>query len=181
MRRLIFLVCPLAAMAVTCTVTRPQSQAETGSIPTQNEVVLTKLSNPVYPQLAKQARVAGDVELKLNVRADGTVESADVISGPGMLRQAALDSARQSQFNCRQCSEDVNSYRLVYTFQLVATEFNGNCEVKLDPTATYPKVLQSMNNVTLIDHSIGLCDPGVTITKVRSAKCLYLWKCGHHW
>ena len=48
----------------------------------QGEVVLTSLSNPVYPQLAKAARVAGDVELNLNVRANGTVESADVISGP---------------------------------------------------------------------------------------------------
>ena len=37
----------------------------------QGEVVLTKLANPLYPQLARQTRIAGDVELLLEVRDDG--------------------------------------------------------------------------------------------------------------
>jgi|ERR1019366_3899496 TonB family protein len=163
-----------------CLLTALFGVVDRSSIP-QSEVVLTSLSNPVYPRLAKQARVAGDVELRIAVRQDGTVESADVITGPAMLIQAALDSARQSHFSCRRCSEDVNLYRLVYTFQLVDTEYDANCEVKPDPTTTYPKVVQSQNNVTVTDYSIGTCDPRVTITKFRSAKCLYLWNCGHHW
>jgi hypothetical protein len=181
MNKLVLLVCLLAALAATRTTAGPQSQAENASIPKQNEVVLTKLSNPVYPKLARQATVQGDVELKLSIRADGTVESAEYVRGPAMLVQAATDSAKNSKFDCSSCIEPPTSYRLVYSFQLVATEFDENCEVKLDPTATYPKVLQFQNNVTVIDYSIGICDPGVRVKKVRSAKCLYLWKCGYHW
>jgi TonB family protein len=173
MNRLALLLCLLTALAA----------GGRGSKIPQNEVVLISLAKPVYPQLAKQARVVGDVELKLSVRADGTVESTDVMSGPGMLRQAALASAQQSKFECRHCNENANSYQLTYKFELVPMEYGPDCEIKSDisNTAKYPEVIQSQNNVTLTDYSIGLCDPGVTITRVRSAKCLYLWKCGHHW
>jgi hypothetical protein len=142
----------------------------------QSEVVLTSLSNPVYPRLARQAHVAGDVELKLSVRADGTIESADVISGPAMLRDAALVSARQSKFACHDCSENVGSYRLMYSFQLVPGVYGPDCQVKSD--TTYPQVLQSQNRVTVVAQSFVTCDPYETIKKVRSAKCLFLWKCG---
>lgn len=143
----------------------------------QGEVVLTSLSNPVYPRLAEQARVAGDVELNLSVRADGTVESTDVISGPVMLRQAALESVHQSRFECRECNENVTSYRMVYTFQTVPPEYGPGCVLKVDPA--YPQVIQSQNHVTLIDQPAGICDPIGTITRVRSIKCLFLWRCGH--
>ncbi len=142
----------------------------------QSEVVLTSLANPVYPRLAKIARIAGDVELKLSIRADGTVESADMISGPAMLKQPVLDSVRESRFECRECSENVTSYRMVYTFQLAPVEYGPNCEVKVD--ATYPQVSHSQDHVTIIDQVGGICDPAETISKVRSAKCLYLWRCG---
>jgi hypothetical protein len=177
MNRFIFLVCVLAATATTYAVEGSQSPAENASIPKQNEVVLTKLSNPVYPQLAKQARVAGDVELKLRIRSDGAVESADAISGPAMLREAALASSRQSKFECRNCSDDAGSYRLTYSFQLVPTEYGADCQITSNPA--YPQVVQSQKRVTVIDRATGFCDLGATITKVRSVKCLYLWKCGH--
>jgi hypothetical protein len=166
MSRLVLLLCLLPGLLAREVLSRfPQS-----------EVVLTSLSNPVYPPLARQAHVVGDVELNLGVRADGTVESADVISGPAMLRQAALDSAHQSKFACRECSENASSFRLIYTFQIVPPQFGPNCEVKSDPT--YPQVIQSLNHVTVVDQAIGFCDPGADNTKVRSVKCLYLWKCG---
>jgi TonB family protein len=143
----------------------------------QGEVVLTSLSNPAYPRLAEQARVAGDVEVRLSVRADGSVESAEVISGPAMLKQAVLESVHRSHFECRECGENVTSYRMVYTFQTVPQQYGPGCEVIVDPT--YPQVIQSQNHVTVIDQLAGICDPMGTITKVRSVKCFYLWKCGH--
>jgi outer membrane biosynthesis protein TonB len=76
----------------------------------QNDVVLTLLSNPVYPQLAIQARVVGDVELKLFIRRDGTVDSAEYVRGPAMLVQAATDSAKNSKFDCLRCMEATTSY-----------------------------------------------------------------------
>jgi hypothetical protein len=37
----------------------------------QTGVVLVKLSPPVYPPLARQARIMGDVEIQLSIRKDG--------------------------------------------------------------------------------------------------------------
>jgi TonB family protein len=73
------------------------------------------LYTPVYPPLARQARIGGDVILKIEVRPDGSVASAEVISGHAMLKQAALDSARKSTF-LRQEGEGTTFYSLTYTF-----------------------------------------------------------------
>ena len=58
------------------------------------ENVLTKVS-PKYPEEAKKARVRGKVLLNAVIGKDGTVQSLDVVSGPEMLRQSALDAVRQ--------------------------------------------------------------------------------------
>jgi hypothetical protein len=44
----------------------------------QENFVVTKLFQPVYPSLAKQTRITGDVELTLGLRKDGSLESVDV-------------------------------------------------------------------------------------------------------
>jgi outer membrane biosynthesis protein TonB len=62
--------------------------------------------------------IIGAVVLVLAVRPNGTVESAIVVSGHPLLRQAALDSAKRSQFERRKCSDPTTAYRLVFTFQL---------------------------------------------------------------
>jgi hypothetical protein len=73
------------------------------------DVVMTKLFQPVYPSLAKQTRTTGNVELTLVVKADGSVESAIEVSGHPLLKQAAVDSALHSQFACKNCDEGVRS------------------------------------------------------------------------
>jgi TonB family protein len=82
----------------------------------QTGVVLTKLSPPMYPPLAHQARIMGDVKVYVHVRRDGGVESAELFSGHPMLALAALESARKSQFECRGCRDEVSSYPITYTF-----------------------------------------------------------------
>ena len=66
----------------------------------QSGPVVTKLPPPSYPPIALAAHVFGDVELTVAVRSDGTVDSVEVVSGPQILRQAAVDSAKQPQFAC---------------------------------------------------------------------------------
>ena len=146
----------------------------------QNKAVLTKLSPPVYPPIALQAQVMGDIDLMLGIRQDGVVESAVVVDGPPLLRQAALNSAMQSRFECRKCTESVTPYRLVYTFQLVV--MTVSCKVPEDcnrsvPHQPAPMVTQSENHVTLVNHVAPLCICDY-IRKRRSLKCLYLWRCG---
>jgi len=147
----------------------------------QGEVVLSRLAKPFYPPLARQARITGDVELMLEVRRDGSIKSVNVVSGHPLLKQAALDSAQQSQFDCNKCSEAGTSVRLVFTFQLTGTETcctATDSSAKNDqPDQPTPRVIQSENHVTVVDRPACICDPPADIRKVRSLKCLYLWKC----
>jgi hypothetical protein len=74
--------------------------------------------------------------------------------------------------------EAVISYPLTYTFEIQGNcRFGPNCE-SIEPRA--PEVTQSQHKITITVEPECTCDPSVTITriKVRSAKCLYLWKCG---
>ena len=82
---------------------------------TKGEVVLTSLSKPTFSPLARQANVEGDVIVDVTVRQDGTAD-ATVVKGHPLLKQAALDSATQSRFECRACSAPL-SYTLIYTFK----------------------------------------------------------------
>ncbi len=184
MMRFSFSLCGLAAIVVfSAAVVRSSAQAGASSNTEQHGVVLAKLIPPLYPPLAKQARIAGDVELAVGVRQDGSVESAVVVSGHPLLRQAALDSVKRSQFECQSCNEAVTSQRILFSFQPGPTKYCS--ETPTTPRterqeSSYPQVIHSANHVTLIDQPVGTCDPAVTITrqKVRSLKCLYLWRCG---
>jgi len=53
---------------------------------------------PVYPIGAKSSRVEGDVVMDILIGKDGKVSSANVISGPALLRQAALDAVRRWKY-----------------------------------------------------------------------------------
>ena len=54
---------------------------------------------PVYPPMAKMAKVEGPVVLQLVVGKEGAVEELRVISGHPMLVQAALDAVRQWRYH----------------------------------------------------------------------------------
>jgi len=82
------------------------------------EVVLTKLFPLIYPLLSRQAHITGDVIIRVWIRQNGTVASADVLSGHPMLKAAALASAQGSTFECRRCSQELTAYSLTYTFGL---------------------------------------------------------------
>jgi TonB-like protein len=159
------------------------AQSPTPRINQQNAAVLTNLSPPVYPPIALTAHVTGEIVVLLNIRRDGSVESAMAISGPPLLQQSALTSAKQSQFQCFQCIQEQTPYHLFYAFRLDMPP--GACTGP-DPCSTPPSVERapelalSANHITLTNHVIPvcICEFG---KKVRSAKCLYLWKCGIRW
>ena len=66
------------------------SHLEEGQI--QNRV------QPIYPQLAKVARVEGDVLLSAVIAANGEMQQLQVASGPALLQDAALKAVRQWRF-----------------------------------------------------------------------------------
>ena len=54
--------------------------------------------NPIYPPLAKQARIQGTVRLEAEISKQGTIEALKVISGHPLLVQAALDAVKQWRY-----------------------------------------------------------------------------------
>jgi len=59
---------------------------------------LINMIRPVYPPLAKQARISGTVRLHAIISKDGTVYQLEVVSGHPLLVQAALDAVRQWRY-----------------------------------------------------------------------------------
>ena len=178
-RFLVVAVCAVAALygELPAIAQGTPAQSAVSADAQQTGVVLVKLSPPVYPPLARQARIMGDVEIQLSIRKDGSVESAALLSGHPMLAPGALASAKQSQFECKDCSDEVTSYTLTYAFHIdEECRFGPHCEYVESP----PKLEQSPGSVMLTVEPTCECDPAETITivKHRSMKCLYLWKCG---
>ena len=147
--------------------------------PTANPVViLSKLSPPIYPPIAKLARVSGDVQITLKVRQDGSVESAEFVSGPPLLKAAALESAHQSKFECHGCEGHLVEYSMLYTFGYTTTIDCCKLLEEGQGAESRVKITESEHHITILTEPACLCDPAADVVKVRSAKCLFLWHCG---
>lgn len=81
----------------------PVTQAQSSSQQAQSvpriggqvqEARLIRRREPVYPPLARQARIQGVVRLEAVIGPDGRVEKVQAISGPPLLRQAAVDAVK---------------------------------------------------------------------------------------
>ena len=185
----------LALLGVIALVLLPRrltAQVQTQDGEVKPEVVLGKLFPPVYPPLARQALVFGDVHLRVTIHSDGGVDSVSAIDGPQLLVQAALDSARQSQFECKGCGGSSLSRSFTYSFRL-PPEGQQNvdpCCCSHEPGSPGSKaagttVSQSDERITVTAPLVRTC-PDVCEMRwaeqhshFRSPKCLYLWKCGH--
>lgn len=53
---------------------------------------------PIYPIIARNARVQGTIRLHTIIDKDGRVIEVQYVSGPGMLTQAAMDAVKQWRF-----------------------------------------------------------------------------------
>jgi protein TonB len=60
--------------------------------------LLIRRVTPVYPPLAKQARISGSVVLQAVIGKDGSIENLKAVSGHPMLIQSALDAVRQWRY-----------------------------------------------------------------------------------
>ena len=56
--------------------------------------MLIQRTPPIYPSIAKAARVSGTVELHATISKNGTIKDLQVVKGPAMLKEAALDAVR---------------------------------------------------------------------------------------
>ena len=72
----------------------PATQAAPQSSSSAGFLSVTKV-DPVYPPLARQARIQGDVQIRGAFGPDGHVTSVQVVSGHPLLAQAAADAVKQ--------------------------------------------------------------------------------------
>jgi periplasmic protein TonB len=68
--------------------------------------MLIQKTPPVYPSIAKAARVAGTVELRATIAKNGTIKDVQVVNGPAMLRQAAVDAVRKWRYKPYKLNND---------------------------------------------------------------------------
>ena len=92
LRRMVTNAIPPAA-SLAPAVAGPPAQIRVGGNVQATQIV-TKVP-PVYPALAKQARVSGVVHLDAIIAKDGTIQELHSLGGPALLIQAAMDAVRQ--------------------------------------------------------------------------------------
>jgi protein TonB len=73
-------------------VVAPENKAPVHLSSSAEEALLIRKTMPVYPPIAKAARVEGMVALMATISKSGTIENLRVVSGPPLLRQAAIDA-----------------------------------------------------------------------------------------
>ena len=62
------------------------------------EGMLIQKSPPIYPSIARSARVSGTVKLEATISKTGAIKDLHVVSGPDMLRPAAMDAVRNWRY-----------------------------------------------------------------------------------
>jgi protein TonB len=77
--------------------------------------------NPIYPPLARQARVQGVVVLEAIITREGTIHSLRVVTGHPILAQAAADAVQQWRYRPTLLNSDpvevITTITVTFTFQ----------------------------------------------------------------
>jgi TonB family protein len=81
---------------------------------------LLKSVQPVYPQMARTQHVSGNVQIDALIDADGNVSAMKVLSGPALLRDAALQSLKQWKYQPAELDGKPTSMHLTVTLQFRA-------------------------------------------------------------
>lgn len=90
----------------------------------ENEMLSNRvisLPRPVYPEEARQQKVAGVVRVLATVDENGSVAEAEAVSGSPMLQEAAVNAARQAKFEPLGRSGTATRTKTIinYNFQLL--------------------------------------------------------------
>ena len=81
---------------------------------------LIKSVQPVYPQMARTQHVSGTVQVDALIDAEGNVSSMKVLSGPALLRDAALQSLKQWKYQPAELDGKPTSMHLTVNLQFRA-------------------------------------------------------------
>ncbi len=95
------------------------SQDNARKLADDRKPVLAKFVLPVYPAMAKQSHIAGDVSLQVAIASDGSVQDIRVLSGNSLLAGAAKDAVLQWRYRPAQLNGTPTpaEAKIVVTFQ----------------------------------------------------------------
>jgi protein TonB len=78
-----------------------------------------KKVRPLYPEIAKKGRIGGPVQVQVTISEDGRVMEAFILSGHILLRNAAIEAARQWVFEPTTLSKVPVKVQGVLTFNFI--------------------------------------------------------------
>jgi TonB family protein len=135
-----FLLLCLLAIAKVSLSQQPNTQTTIALSESDARQHLIQISQPVYPPIAKAARVEGNVEIAIVIGTTGQITSEKVVSGPSMLRQAALDAVETWQFSPFRSNDTVlsASTTLIIPFQLEKGPIEPSVEQAKAAQAWFP-------------------------------------------
>ena len=117
-------ICGSGPPTVAETVTPPLPPATTkpSTLRVSAPVILAKvvdLPKPLYPTIAKQARIQGPVNVQILVDESGRVISAQAVKGSPMLTQAAVNAALRARFTPTKLGDQPVKVQGVITYNFV--------------------------------------------------------------
>ncbi|MGZ4855933.1 MAG: energy transducer TonB [Candidatus Angelobacter sp.] len=127
---------------------------------------------PVYPQMARIANIEGTATVEITIGPDGAMVLQKAAGHP-ILVQAAEVSLKLSKLVCDYCAQRATQFTIVFDFRIPSPEC-GNSGLNSSPRA----VLDASTHITITTDRHCFSDPAPELGKrVRSLRCLYLWKC----
>ena len=78
---------------------------------------LLKSVPPVYPDMARNQRISGNVQIDALIGTDGNVSTMKVLSGPPLLHQAAMNAVKQWKFQPAELNGNPTTMHLTVTVQ----------------------------------------------------------------
>jgi protein TonB len=103
--------------------TTPHRSEPAAPVPIGGDVKPAKLIKsvaPIYPAMARSQHVSGNVQIDALIDADGNVSATKVLSGPALLRDAALVSLKQWKYQPAQLDGKPTSMHLTVVVQFRA-------------------------------------------------------------
>lgn len=141
-------------------------------------VVLLKIGQPemFYPPIAESALVSGRVDVRVEVRPDGSVAAVTVFPQADlawkMLHVMALDAASRASFECRGCTQPSTPHTMAFVFSF-GFDTAGN-----PLPATWKQIGETSSEVRVFGRTpvIDVGPPSKPF-HIRAARCLWLWRC----
>jgi protein TonB len=109
-----------SAAALNAGLSNAQPSAPVAALPVGGDVKQAKLISsvpPMYPALAKNQHISGNVQVDALIDANGRVTTMKVVSGPTLLQQAAMDALKQWKYQPAQLDGKPVAMHLTVTIQ----------------------------------------------------------------